>query len=120
MEGRGLDSSRLEATENLLRLTLDLLFLARDERQNVVRDVERGDAGIARARKRLQGRRHDGLDTEARMQRREREREHDGRAVRVRHYHAARESARRLLRVEQCEVFMVDFRYEERHILVHP
>src|ERR1043165_1328410 len=79
-----------KAAENLRGFSLDLLFFTADVRQDVVENVERGNAGVARAWECLQGGRDDGGNTERRLQRRECEDEHDGRAVRIRDDEAAR------------------------------
>ena len=44
-----LDPAAVQPAEDFARLALDLLFFVRDERHHVVRDVERGDARVARA-----------------------------------------------------------------------
>src|SRR5215831_4680499 len=44
-----LDGAALELPENLLRLRLELLFFAVDERDDVAEDVPRGDTRVTRA-----------------------------------------------------------------------
>src|SRR2546427_3280164 len=51
---RSLRAAAVQPTEDLPRLALDLLFLVRDERHHVVRDIERRHAWIARAGQGLQ------------------------------------------------------------------
>src|SRR5207244_4068256 len=69
-------------TQDLLRLALDLLLLARDEGDDVVDDVEGQDPALAaRARDRLKRGHHHGAHAEGVVQRLERDGQAGGRAV---------------------------------------
>ena len=83
-EGRGAELPALPVAEHLRRLGLQLLFLAADVRHDIVDQIERRHARIARAGGRLQARDDHRLDAECAMQGRERQDERDRRAVAVR------------------------------------
>ena len=106
------------AAENLLRLALHLLFFATDERDDVAENVERGHAGIARARYRLHGRDDDGLDAEL-AQRRQGHGEHHGRAVGVGDDGAGPAFGGALFG-QQREVVGIDLGNEQRNQRIHP
>ena len=112
-ERGGLRAAAVQPTEDLPRLALDLLFLVRDERHHVVRDVERRHAWIARAGQGLQRRHEHRLDAEARRERRQRQRDHHGRAVGIGDDEAVAAG------VQQREMVRVHLGDEERHLLVH-
>jgi len=107
--------------EQLAGFRLDFLFLAAaDIRDHVAERVERRDAGIARARKRLQRRHDDTRDLEL-PQAGEYHGDVDGGAVRVGHDAArALEAARAALIVEQRQMIRVDLRDQQRHQRIHP
>src|SRR5207248_2407845 len=95
-------------TQDLLRLALDLLLLARDEGDDVVDDVEGQDPALAaRARDRLKRGHHHGAHAEGVVQRLERDGQAGGRAVGDGRDEAA-PAARAALVVESLGVRIVD------------
>ncbi len=113
----GVRAGRGQRAEDLLRLALELLFFAADERDDVAEDVERRHARVARAGHGLQRRHHHAGQAE-RAQRRQRHRQEHRRAVRVGDDPAL--PAVRGLRGTQREVVRVDLGDEQRHDRVHP
>src|SRR5205814_6733822 len=93
-EPRGRESLRVPAAEELLDLLDDLLLLARDERDDVVEDVERGHPWVAGPGDRLHRRDDEPVDAEVPVERRDGEGEMDRRAVAVRDDRATPASGR--------------------------
>src|ERR1035437_6268176 len=83
-ERRRLDGRSYEASEHLLHLALDLRLFIADIGDDVAEDVERGNAGIARAGDRLHRGDEHRLQSEPLVQRRHRHRGDGGGAIRVR------------------------------------
>ncbi len=103
---------------SLADLFLQLLFFVLDVGDDVAEDVERGDAGVARAGDGLHGADEEALDAEVFFERLEGEYEADGTAVGVGDDVAAG-LASPLLGFDQAEVAGVDFRDDERHVGGH-
>src|SRR5687768_1913488 len=115
---REIDAACTETAEYLRRLAFDLLLFTADVRQHVVENIQRRNAGITSARKRLQRCRHRRFNAKRHVQRRKRESEHDRRAVWIRND----ESAARVfapLALEQAEVLVIHFGNQQWHVLIH-
>src|SRR2546430_13908723 len=67
--------------QKLQSLTFNLLFLAADERYDIVSGIKRGHTRIARARESLHGRGHARGDAKPRMQWRQRHYDHNSGTV---------------------------------------
>lgn len=105
-----------QGAEDLARLRLQLVLLARDVRYHVVEDVHAADARVPGPRHRLHCDDADGLDgAEPRLQSRERDHKPDHRAVGVAHQEAFLETALLALVGDQVQVRQVDGGYDEGH-----
>ena len=117
---RVLHAPALDLTQQLQWLGFDLVFLAAiaDVWNNVVENVERGDAGVARARDGLQRGGVQGGDAKGVVQRFERHHNADRGAVRVGDQ-AAPPAALGALPLQHRKMLRVDLGDDQRHILGH-
>ena len=111
------DGVPLEAAEDLLRLALDLAFLATDERHDVADGVQRGDARVAGAGERLERGEGDALQAVL-AERRQSQRQDDRRAVGVGDERAG-PAALGALQLDESEMLAVDLGNQQRHVGRH-
>ena len=107
-----------ELAEQFLGLLFHLFFFIADVGDHVAEDVERGHAGISRAAHGLHGDGHHGFEAELLVKGRQREHQADRRAVGIGHDVAAGFLAP-CLDVDQLDVSAIDFRNDERNVLLH-
>ena len=116
-EGMRLDLAVHQPAEDLVRLALDLRFLAVDERDHVAEQVQRRHTGVSGPGHGLQRRDHHRAQTEL-GERAQRQREDGRRAVRVRHDRAT-PAVGDPLAGQQAEMVRVDLGHDQRHRGVH-